>query len=145
MTPETKPADPDLVLAEDDPDDRFLILHALRRLRPQLAVKTVMDGLELLAHLRGRAADQPPKLVLLDLNMPRMDGRDVLKAMAADAALNRIPVIVMTTSVEPEDRERARNLGATAYISKPEGFGTTVSVLREMLDARLGPLPTQEI
>lgn len=144
MTPESHYA-ADLVLAEDDPDDRFLILHALRRLRPELTVATVTDGLELLAHLRARAPDQPPKLVLLDLNMPRMDGREVLKALAEDAALKHVPVIVMTTSVEPEDRERARNLGATAYLSKPDGFGSTVSVLREMLDARLGPLPKQEI
>ena len=138
------PLDAELVLAEDDPDDRFLIVHALRRLRPQLQVATVADGIELIAHLQQRGDGALPRLVLLDLNMPRMDGREVLARLRDDQVFRSIPVVVLSTSVEPEDRSRTHALQAAAFLSKPEEFGAMLAALRELLDQRLGPLPVAE-
>ena len=139
MNPEFNPLQAELVLAEDDPDDRFLIVRALQRLRPQLPVTEVSDGIELLAHLRARATDALPRLVLLDLNMPRMDGREVLALLHADTRLCAIPVVVLSTSVEREDFDRARALGAADFISKPDDFSKTVEVLGALLARRLSP------
>jgi CheY-like chemotaxis protein len=127
----------DLLLAEDDPDDRFMMLRALKRVRPLLQVVAVQDGIELMAYLHGCAADALPQLVLLDLNMPRMDGREVLSAMRAEAALCRIPVVVLTTSVEPEDRDQAMALKAAAFASKPDEYAQLVRMLEELLARQL--------
>lgn len=135
----------DLLVGEDDPDDRFLIVHALKRIRPQLSVVTVCDGIQLIEYIQQRRSGTLPRLVLLDLNMPRMDGREVLIRLHADPALCNIPVVVMTTSVEPEDRSRAQALNATGFISKPDEFARMVEVLRVLLDEQLGPVPKGEI
>lgn len=127
-----------VLLAEDDPDDRFLIVRALQRVRPQLRVTAVADGVELLAHLRGCVLDQLPQLLLLDLNMPRMDGREVLAHLRADPRLSRIPVVVLSTSVEPEDRARVRAAHAADFLSKPDEFSAMVSLLRSLLTDKLG-------
>lgn len=125
-----------LLLADDDEDDRFLILEGLRESRVLNDVRIVTDGVEVLAYLRreGRwadPADSPrPALVLLDLNMPRMDGRQVLGELKADPALRRIPVVVLTTSRADEDVLRAYDLGANGYVAKPVRFADLVEVLR---------------
>lgn len=125
-----------LLLADDDEDDRFLILEGLRESRVLNDVRIVTDGVEVLAYLRreGRWADPAesprPALVLLDLNMPRMDGRQVLGELKADPALRRIPVVVLTTSRADEDVLRAYDLGANGYVAKPVRFGDLVEVLR---------------
>ncbi len=135
----------ELLVGEDDPDDRFLIVHALKRIRPQLSVATVCDGIELIEHLLQRPSGALPRLVLLDLNMPRMDGREVLTRLHSDPALRDIPVVVLTTSVEPEDRARAQSLNATSFISKPDEFSRMVEVLRVLLDEQLGSVTNGEI
>lgn len=137
MAIETDSLEAELVLAEDDPDDRFLIVRALKRVRPALRVMQVCDGTELIEYLRARASGVLPQLVLLDLNMPRMDGREVLALLHADARLRTIPVVVLSTSVEREDLERARALGAADFISKPDEFSKTVGVLSALLAQRL--------
>jgi len=126
----------DLLIADDDPDDRFMILRALRRCRETLAVHAVRDGVEVMEQLQAlRAAGQPlPRLLLLDLNMPRMDGREVLAALKADAGLRSLPVVVLTTSVEAEDLKRAYADGATSFISKPDGFAQLVTTMRTLVD-----------
>lgn len=123
-----------VVLADDDPDDRFMITRALHRVRPALGIAAVRDGIELIEHLRSRIHHELPQLVLLDLNMPRMDGREVLRALRADAALQQVPVVVLTTSVESMDATRAVALGAVQVLSKPDGFGALVDVMRRLLD-----------
>ena len=145
MSAEADPLRAELVLAEDDPDDRFLIERALRRARPRVSVTAVSDGIELMDLLQRRRDGVLPGLVLLDLNMPRMDGREVLASMSADAVLRAVPVVVLSTSVEPEDIARARALNAAAFVSKPDEFGKLMLVLREMLDTYLGPCPEENI
>lgn len=137
MSTEFNPLRAELVLAEDDPDDRFLIVRALQRIRPSLQVAQVCDGIELIEHLRARAAGLLPRLVLLDLNMPCMDGREVLALLHADPQLRAIPVVVLSTSVEREDLDRVRALGAADFISKPDDFSKTVQVLSALLTQRL--------
>lgn len=140
MNPELPAEDAELLLADDDPDDRFLILRALRRSRPEIKVATVRDGVELLAYLRalGQFGRVLPRVLLLDLNMPRLDGREVLSELAADPQLRGLPVVVLSTSTEAEEHRRALVLGATAFISKPAEFSRLTEVLREVTDRWLG-------
>lgn len=126
---------PALVIVEDDPDDRFLILRALRGLRPALGIGVAADGVELMQRLEG--PDPWPRLILLDLNLPRMDGREVLARVRTLPQAPQCRVVVFTTSVEPEDRSRALALGAADVLSKPDGYGALVSVMRRLLDAHL--------
>ena len=100
-----------LVMAEDDPDDRFLLQRALRRVAPSLSPLLLSDGVELMQHLGNREAPLP-RLLLLDLNMPRMDGLEVLLRLRADARLSAIPAVVLTTSGESENLARVRASGA---------------------------------
>lgn len=136
MNPELPAEDAELLLADDDPDDRFLILRALRRSRPEIKVATVRDGVELLAYLRalGRFGRVLPRVVLLDLNMPRLDGREVLREIAADPLLRTLPVVVLSTSTEIEEQQRALALGAAAFVSKPAEFSRLAEALREIAD-----------
>lgn len=129
----------ELVLVEDDPDDRFMIARALHRLRPQLRLAMVRDGVELIDHLSQRRPGCLPRLVLLDLNMPRMDGGEVLAWVKADAAFRDLAIVVLSTSVEAQDRERTRALNAAGFISKPDGIGQLIELLEGLLDQYLGP------
>jgi CheY-like chemotaxis protein len=130
----------DVVLADDDPDDQFMIRRALGRCCPGLAVHGVRDGIELMDYLQDRQDVDLPRLVLLDLNMPRMDGREALRALRAASALVRLPVVVLTTSVEKGDRQSATALGASAFVSKPDGFVELCEALRLTLEAWMRPL-----
>ncbi|MEO8540972.1 MAG: response regulator [bacterium] len=123
-----------ILMAEDDPDDRALARDALHECGPAFELRTVCDGEELLEYLRheGRyasPAEAPyPTVVLLDMNMPRMDGREVLAEMKADEALRRIPIVVLSTSQATEDVIRSYDLGASGYIGKPNTFVGLVNV-----------------
>ncbi len=130
-----------LLLAEDDPDDRFMVLRALQRARAGLSVATVSDGIELVEYLDRLTPEALPRLLILDLNMPRMDGRQVLERMRDEPRWKTVPVVVLTTSVEPEDAQRVRTLGAAGFISKPDEFGTLIRVLARLLDEHLGLAP----
>lgn len=143
MNPEMAWPDAGIALAEDDAEDLFLILRALRRLRPGLAIRTARDGVELLEQLRSCAPAQLPALLLVDLNMPRMDGRELLRALRGEPRLAAIPVVVLTTSVEPEDRRRAAALGTAGYLSKPDSLAGMVSQFGSLLDRLLGPQPAE--
>jgi CheY-like chemotaxis protein len=129
-----------ILMAEDDEDDRELARQAMGQGRLTSEFRFVEDGEELLDYLlrRGRYADPKsaprPALILLDLNMPRLDGREALRALKSHPALRQIPVIVLTTSKAEEDILRSYDLGANCYISKPgtfEGFGELMKVLDE--------------
>jgi two-component system response regulator len=117
-----------IIIAEDDDDDFFLTRTAFERagmLNPLLRVK---NGEELLDLLKRRAGpDAGAALVILDLNMPRMDGREALQRIKADPDLRRLPIIVMTTSNAEEDIVRSYDLGACSFIHKPVTFAAFVA------------------
>jgi CheY-like chemotaxis protein len=111
-----------ILLAEDEPADAGLVRAALTQGRIACDFRHVIDGREAMDYLRrdGRFGDAPrPDLVLLDLNMPRMDGREVLRAIKADAELRAIPVVVLTTSDVERDVESSYLTGAAGYVTKP--------------------------
>jgi CheY-like chemotaxis protein len=126
-----------VLLVEDDPGDVLMTQEAFEhhKLRNQLHV--VPDGVEALAFLRreGEHADAPrPGLVLLDLNLPRKDGREVLEEVKNDASLRSIPIVVLTTSQAEEDILRSYNLHANAYVAKPVDFDRFIEVIRQIDD-----------
>jgi CheY-like chemotaxis protein len=127
-----------ILLAEDDPEDRLLTQEALHEARLVNELRFVQDGEELMDYLyhRGRYADAgsspSPGLILLDLNMPKKDGREALKEIKADPALRRIPVVVLTSSKAEEDVLRSYELGVSSYITKPVSFASLVDVMRAL-------------
>lgn len=125
------------LLADDDPDDRLMAQEALAASRVSNEMAEVHDGEELLEYLRGegRYAENPPVrpgLILLDLNMPRMDGREALTEIKKDDALRRIPVIILTTSQAEEDIFRTYDLGVSSFITKPILFDDLVKVMNTL-------------
>jgi chemotaxis family two-component system response regulator Rcp1 len=122
---------------EDNPGDVRLIQEALRDGKVWNNPHVVTDGEAALDFVfrRGAFSDAPrPDLVLLDLNLPKKDGREVLAAMKGDADIKRIPVVVLTTSKEEEDVLRAYNLAANCYVSKPVEFDEFMKVVRMIED-----------
>jgi CheY-like chemotaxis protein len=126
-----------ILIADDDADDCMMAKEALDECRLANPVDFVEDGVELLAYLRGQgrysAVPKPrPGLIILDLNMPKMDGREALGQIKADPMLRRIPVVVMTTSKAEEDIYRTYDLGVNSFITKPVTFDGLVNVMRAM-------------
>ncbi|MGA4643878.1 response regulator [Limisphaera sp. 4302-co] len=125
-----------ILMADDDPDDRELTREAFRESRLANEFHTVEDGEELMdylhrrnryAHLNGAPL---PGLILLDLNMPRKDGREALKEIKSDPHLRRIPIVVLTTSKAEEDILRSYDLGVNSYVTKPVTFSSLVELVR---------------
>lgn len=124
-----------ILMADDDEDDRRFVERAWKKARAANEIYFVEDGEQLMAYLRreGEYADSPrPGIILLDLNMPRKDGREALKEIKEDATLRNIPVIVLTTSKAEEDVYRSYNLGASSYITKPVTFGALLDVVNTL-------------
>jgi two-component system response regulator len=125
-----------ILLADDDEDDRLMTRDALRDARLHNPLRTVIDGVELMEYLRreGEYADPKesprPGMILLDLNMPRMDGREALRAIKGDPELRSIPVVVLTTSKAEEDVIRTYDLGVNSFITKPVTFLGLVEVMK---------------
>jgi two-component system, response regulator len=124
-----------ILLADDDPDDRLMAREAFAESLLSNPLMMVEDGEQLLDYLRGTgawAASKPakPGLILLDLNMPRMDGREALREIKNDPELRRIPVVVLTTSKAEEDIVRAYDLGVNSFITKPVSFDQLVDVMK---------------
>ena len=125
-----------ILLADDDEDDRLMTRDALRDARLTNDLRMVIDGVELLSYLRreGDYADPDlsprPGMILLDLNMPRMDGREALEAIKQDPDLRSIPVVVLTTSKAEEDVLRSYDLGVNSFITKPVTFLGLVEVMK---------------
>jgi CheY-like chemotaxis protein len=136
VTPQPRPIT--ILMADDDADDRLMTREAFEESRLANDLRFVQDGEELLDYLkrRGRYSDPEssprPGLILLDLNMPRKDGREALKEIKADPELRRIRVIVMTTSKAEEDIFRTYDLSAASYITKPVTFEGLVEVIRTL-------------
>ena len=126
-----------ILMADDDPDDRMLAREAMEENKVANQMVFVENGEELLDYLYQRgaysAANAPrPGLILLDLNMPRMDGREALRHIKSDPALRRIPVVILTTSKAEEDIVRSYDLGVNSFITKPVTFDELVKVTREI-------------
>ena len=127
----------EILLVEDDPGDVLMTTEALADSKIANRLHVVNNGEEALAFLRreGQYETCPrPDLVLLDLNLPRMDGREVLEIVKADPTLRRIPIVVLTTSYAEEDVVRSYDLHANAYVTKPVDFEQFVSVVRQIDD-----------
>ena len=127
-----------ILLADDDEDDVLLAREALAESRFSNILQRVANGVELLDYLRrrGRYADPAnsprPGLILLDLNMPLLDGREALRQIKGDAQLRQIPIVVLTTSRSEEDIYRTYDLGVNSFISKPVTFDGLVRVMRDL-------------
>jgi CheY-like chemotaxis protein len=125
-----------ILLAEDDPDDRKLTRDAFVENRLANELDCVEDGEELMdyLHRRGKYSSlrntSLPGLILLDLNMPRKDGREALKEIKADPDLRRIPIVVLTTSKAEEDILRSYDLGVNSYVTKPVTFKSLVELVK---------------
>jgi CheY-like chemotaxis protein len=125
----------EILLVEDSPSDTDLTLEALKDFKLRNHVSTVEDGVLALQYLRrqGDYALVPrPDLILLDLNLPRKDGREVLAEIKADPELRSIPVVVLTTSHAEQDVQRAYHLNANCYITKPVDFNQFLEVVRSI-------------
>ena len=123
----------EILYVEDNPADVVLTIEGLRAAKVRSNLHVATDGFEALAFLRreGAHADAPrPDLILLDLNLPRKDGRQVLKEIKGDPDLARIPVIIVTSSQAEEDVVRSYNLHANAYVTKPLGLDAFLKVVR---------------
>src|SRR5436190_2291881 len=133
-----KPQPNVILMADDDDDDRLLALDGLAEARLDGDLHFVENGEELLDYLCHRGKYQPPAsaprpgLILLDLNMPRKDGREALREIKADPDLRRIPIVVLTTSKAEEDIYRTYDLGANSFIAKPVKFESLVALMKEI-------------
>lgn len=124
-----------VLLVEDDPGDVELTTEALQAAKLSVNLNVVSDGAEAMDFLRrvGQYSNAPkPDLVLLDLNMPKKDGREVLQDIKSDPALTSIPVVILTTSDADEDIMKAYDLGANCYVTKPVGFEQFTHVVRSV-------------
>jgi CheY-like chemotaxis protein len=127
-----------ILMAEDQATDRLLTSEALREAHLLNDLRFVEDGVELMDYLYARGKFEPPVqaprpgLILLDLNMPRKDGRTVLKELKEDPELRHIPVAILTASKDDEDVYRSYDLGVTSYIVKPVTFESLVDTLQAL-------------
>jgi CheY-like chemotaxis protein len=128
-----------ILLADDDEDDRVMAAGALKRSRLIKDIRFVVDGEDLMHYLHGQGAYGPggtsapqPGLILLDLNMPKKDGREALAEIKSDPVLRRIPVVVLTTSRAEEDILSTYDLGVNSFVSKPVTFEELVRVMQTL-------------
>jgi chemotaxis family two-component system response regulator Rcp1 len=127
----------DILMVEDDPGDVRLTREALKGSKVLHSLNVVEDGVAALDYLRKAPPYQDavrPDIVLLDLNLPRKDGREVLAAMKQDPVLRTIPVVILTTSQAEEDVLRAYNLNANCYVTKPVDFDQFMRIVRTIED-----------
>ena len=133
----TSPQPITILLADDDPDDRLMASEAIAESRLTNPLVTVADGEELIDYLlwRGQYSESKPArpgIILLDLNMPKKDGREALREIKANPDLRRIPVVVLTTSKAEEDILRTYDLGVNSFITKPVTFDRLVEVMTSL-------------
>lgn len=127
-----------ILMADDDEDDRLLTRDALVESRVANDLRFVEDGEALMDYLQRRgpyadpASSPRPGLILLDLNMPRKDGREALREIKADPELRRIPVVILTTSKAEEDVYRSYDVGANSYITKPVTFEGLIELMKTL-------------
>ncbi|MDX6685386.1 MAG: hypothetical protein QOF26_1559 [Baekduia sp.] len=137
MTPKPAGRPIEVLLVEDDPGDVLLIQEAFEFNKVHNNLSIVADGEQALAYLRREgeyAGVERPDLVLLDLNLPRKDGREVLAEAKGDPSLRTIPIVVLTTSEAEEDVMKSYDLHANAYVTKPVDFQRFIAVVRQIDD-----------
>ena len=124
----------EILLIDDDPADVELALHALRESRLANHVQVLRDGEEALDYLfpSGRALSQVPKLILLDLKLPKIDGIEVLQRIKSDPATKSIPVVILTSSKAERDMVRGYDLGVNSYIQKPVDFDQFREIVKQV-------------
>jgi len=131
---------PVILMADDDADDRLLVKEALSDAGVPHSLHFAEDGMALLDYLRGNGikgdgtAAPRPELILLDLNMPLKDGREVLRDIRSDNSLRRIPVVVFTTSKADTDIRQMYELGANSYVTKPAAFADLVRLMKRLTE-----------
>jgi CheY-like chemotaxis protein len=133
MNPKARPVE--ILLVEDDPGDVLITREAINSSKFSNNLNVVSNGEEALAYLRHEppyAKSLRPGLILLDLNLPRLDGREVLAVVKEDPDLRRIPIVILTTSSADEDIVRSYDLHANAYVTKPVDFEQFMSVVRQI-------------
>jgi CheY-like chemotaxis protein len=143
----------EVLLVEDDPGDVLMTREAFEEYKVRNRLNVVSDGVDALAYLRREEPFQDavrPDLILLDLNLPKRDGREVLAEIKNDASLRQIPVVVLTTSAADEDVLSSYQLHANAYVTKPVDFERFVTVVRQIDDffisvVRLPPKPNPAV
>jgi two-component system, response regulator len=128
----------EILLVEDNPDDVELALLALKKSNLANKIQVIRDGEEALDFLfcrgayRSRRFETPPKFVLLDLKLPKVDGLEVLRALKADPRTKSVPVVVMTSSKQPRDMIDGYHLGVNSYIQKPIDFGAFREIIKQL-------------
>lgn len=132
MTTDARDGVPDLLVAEDDPDDLFLLRKALTSVAPTLRVGIARDGVALLELLDTFDRGALPRLLILDLNLPRCDGREVLTECRKRRLA--VPIVVLTTSTESSDVERCLALGAVQVLAKPDPFPQLRAVVGGLIE-----------
>ncbi|MBZ5695849.1 MAG: response regulator [Acidobacteriia bacterium] len=127
-----------ILLVEDNPDDEALTLRALRKNNIKNEVVVARDGAEALDYLfgtgahAGRDTGALPQVVLLDLKLPKIDGLNVLRQIRADKRAKLLPVVILTSSVEEQDRMQGYDLGANSYVRKPVDFNQFIEAVRQL-------------
>jgi len=121
---------PRILLVEDNPDDVELTLRVFRNHHVANEVVVARDGVEALELLHGQSPGHLPSLVLLDLKLPRVDGLEVLRRIRSNPATARLPVVILTTSLEERDIIASYDLGANSYVQKPVGFEAFAEAIR---------------
>ncbi len=134
MSIEKQESDYCILIADDDMDDLYMIKQAFASINLTENVQTVNDGVELLdyLHKKGRYKGVEtlcPKIILLDLNMPKKDGRECLKEIKTNSKFSRIPVVIYSTSSNPDDISYAYEFGASSYITKPYSYQELVKIM----------------
>jgi|SRR5579862_6242979 len=131
---------PEILLAEDNPADVYLIREALREHRVDAGLRVAGDGQQVLRILFGEESGaEPPSLIILDLNLPRHDGIEVLEWLSKSTGLRHIPVVVLTSSDSPRDRLAAEQLGVSRFLRKPsnlEQFLNLGAIFKELLEQK---------
>jgi len=126
-----------VLMADDDAEDCWLATEAFAESGAKAAFSCVLDGIELMNHLTELSrsnATELPSLILLDLNMPGKDGREALIEIKSDPALQHIPIVILTTSEEPEDADLTLKAGAELFITKPATFGEWVEMMKSLAE-----------
>lgn len=130
---------PYILIAEDDLDDRELIQEAFVHYLPSYRLEFYGDGDDLLVYVNSLVADLLPKLIILDLNMPRMGGIETLRELKLNAEINKVPVVIFSTSQNNEDRIKSLELGANDFVSKPITYSGLVEAIRHIMTTWVKP------